>query len=109
MNMSINAFSRTVYLMSLGDTMSRTKAPRGPGGRPSSRDGGDALHEPVHLLLGDVVGKGVAASLLQSHLHALFRALVTPETPLGELLVRANRLFCEATAGASYARPPTCP
>lgn len=59
--------------------------------------------EPVHLLLGDVVGKGVAASLLQSHLHALFRALVTPETPLGELLVRANRLFCEATAGASYA------
>lgn len=59
--------------------------------------------DPLHLLLGDVVGKGVAASLLQSHLHALFRALVTPETPLGELLVRANRLFSEATAGASYA------
>lgn len=59
--------------------------------------------DPVHLLLGDVVGKGVAASLLQSHLHALFRALTTPETPLGEVLVRANRLFCEATAGASYA------
>jgi len=59
--------------------------------------------DPVHLLLGDVVGKGVAASLLQSHLHALFRALVTPEMPLGELLVRANRLFAEATAGASYA------
>lgn len=59
--------------------------------------------DPVHLLLGDVVGKGVAASFLQSHLHALFRALTTPETPLGEVLVRANRLFCEATAGASYA------
>lgn len=59
--------------------------------------------EPLHLLLGDVVGKGVAASFLQSHLHALFRALVAPELPLGELLVRANRLFAEATAGASYA------
>jgi sigma-B regulation protein RsbU (phosphoserine phosphatase) len=59
--------------------------------------------DPVHLLLGDVVGKGVAASFLQSHLHALFRALTTPEMNLGELLVRANRLFAEATAGASYA------
>jgi sigma-B regulation protein RsbU (phosphoserine phosphatase) len=62
-----------------------------------------AAGDPCHLLLGDVVGKGMAASLLQSHLHALFRALITPELPLGELLVRANRLFAEATAGASYA------
>ncbi len=59
--------------------------------------------EPLHLLLGDVVGKGVAASLLQSHLHALFRALAAPDLPLGELLARVNRLFFEATTGASYA------
>jgi sigma-B regulation protein RsbU (phosphoserine phosphatase) len=62
-----------------------------------------ASAEPLHLLLGDVVGKGVAASLLQSHLHALFRALATAELPLAELLERANRLFFEATAGTSYA------
>ncbi|HEX5760357.1 MAG TPA: SpoIIE family protein phosphatase [Thermoanaerobaculia bacterium] len=59
--------------------------------------------EPLHLLLGDVVGKGVAASLLQSHLHALFRALAAPDLPLGELLARVNRIFFEATTGKSYA------
>lgn len=59
--------------------------------------------ESLHLLLGDVAGKGVAASLLQSHLHALFRALGPNEMPLVELVGRANRLFSEATAAASYA------
>src|SRR5690606_6096496 len=59
--------------------------------------------EPLHLLIGDVAGKGVAASLLQSHLHALFRALASPPLPLPDLLGRANRLFVEATAAAHYA------
>lgn len=67
-----------------------------PGGARS----GD---EPLHLVLGDVAGKGVAASLLQSHLHALFRALIHRELPMGELLGRANGLFAAATSGASYA------
>ncbi|HEX2164556.1 MAG TPA: PP2C family protein-serine/threonine phosphatase [Thermoanaerobaculia bacterium] len=58
---------------------------------------------PLHLWFGDVAGKGVAASLLQSHLHALFRALAAPDLPLAELLGRANRLFAGATASASYA------
>jgi sigma-B regulation protein RsbU (phosphoserine phosphatase) len=61
-------------------------------------DGGN-----LDLLLGDVAGKGVAASLLQSHLHALFRALAEPPRPLGEILSRANRLLCQATGPASYA------
>lgn len=59
--------------------------------------------EPLHLLVGDVAGKGVAASLLQSHLHALFRALTSSDLPLSELLKKANRLFNQATASASYA------
>jgi sigma-B regulation protein RsbU (phosphoserine phosphatase) len=58
---------------------------------------------PLHLILGDVAGKGVAASLLQSHLHALFRALTSPDVPVADLLARANRLFGGATASASYA------
>ncbi len=58
---------------------------------------------PLHLILGDVAGKGVAASLLQSHLHALFRALAAPDLGLPDLLGRANRLFGGATASASYA------
>jgi len=59
--------------------------------------------QPCHLIVGDVAGKGVAASLLQAHLHALFRALTSAELPLGDLVARANRLFAEATAAASYA------
>jgi phosphoserine phosphatase RsbU/P len=59
--------------------------------------------EPLHFILGDVMGKGVAASLLQSHLHALFRATAAPDVPLAELLDRVNGLFFESTAGASYA------
>ncbi|MEO7794045.1 MAG: PP2C family protein-serine/threonine phosphatase [Thermoanaerobaculia bacterium] len=58
---------------------------------------------PLHLLLGDVAGKGVAASLLQSHLHALFRALAPTDLSLCSLLGRANQLFSAATAAASYA------
>lgn len=59
--------------------------------------------EPLHLLLGDVAGKGVAASLLQAHLHALFRALAPTDLSLCALLGRANELFNAATTAASYA------
>jgi sigma-B regulation protein RsbU (phosphoserine phosphatase) len=58
---------------------------------------------PLHLLVGDVAGKGLAASLLQSHLHALFRALAPHEDTLCELVARANRLFFEATFPSAYA------
>jgi sigma-B regulation protein RsbU (phosphoserine phosphatase) len=59
--------------------------------------------EPLHLVVGDVAGKGIAASLLQSHLHALLRALAAPEVSLAALLKRANRLLCEVTLPAAYA------
>jgi len=65
---------------------------------PASRPDAPAL-----LLLGDVSGKGLAASFLQAHLHALFRALAPGEHPLPDLLGRANRLLCEATAAGRYA------
>jgi sigma-B regulation protein RsbU (phosphoserine phosphatase) len=59
--------------------------------------------EPLHLLIGDVAGKGLAASLLQSQLHALFRALAPMQTTLSDLLGRANQLFFEATASCCFA------
>lgn len=59
--------------------------------------------EPLHLLLGDVAGKGVAASLLQAHLNALFRALAPAGQPLQDLLAQANGLFAQATLTTSYA------
>lgn len=67
------------------------------------------LVEPRHdddsryFLFGDVSGKGVAASILMSHLQALFRSLISLGLPLRELLERANRLFCESTPASSFA------
>jgi phosphoserine phosphatase RsbU/P len=55
------------------------------------------------FLLGDVAGKGVAASMLMSHLHATFRTLAHQHLPLPVLMDHANRLFCESTAAGQYA------
>lgn len=60
--------------------------------------GGETL-----VLLGDVAGKGVAASMLVSHLHATFRSLAPHCGDAGELLARANDLFSASAAGAAYA------
>jgi sigma-B regulation protein RsbU (phosphoserine phosphatase) len=57
----------------------------------------------LFFLLGDVSGKGVAASLLMSNLHGMFRLLVPLGLPLHELMDRANRLFCENTLANQYA------
>jgi phosphoserine phosphatase RsbU/P len=57
----------------------------------------------LYFMLGDVAGKGVAASLLMSQLHAMFRALVPVGLPLNRLVERASRIFCESTLPSSYA------
>ncbi len=53
--------------------------------------------------VGDVAGKGVAASLLMTHLSAIFRSLLSLDLSLADVVARANRLFCESTAPAHYA------
>ena len=62
-------------------------------------------HDPGSFLflMGDVTGKGVAASILMSQLHAIFRSLSRSMLPLGELLKQANRLFCEGTTSRYFA------
>ncbi len=55
------------------------------------------------FLLGDVSGKGVAASMLMSHLHAMFRSLSSVGLPLEQLLALANRVFCDSTTAGQYA------
>ena len=57
----------------------------------------------LFFAVGDVAGKGVAASLLMTHLSAIFRSLLTLDLSLAEVVSRANRLFCESTAPAHYA------
>jgi sigma-B regulation protein RsbU (phosphoserine phosphatase) len=54
------------------------------------------------FVMGDVSGKGVAASMLMTHLHATFRSLNAFGLPVNELVARANRQLCENTLSAHY-------
>ena len=63
-----------------------------------STDSGD-----LYFLIGDVSGKGVAASLLMSRLHAIFRSLISLGLGVGELVERANHLFADTTMRPYYA------
>lgn len=55
------------------------------------------------FIVGDVMGKGVAASMFMAQLHAIFRSLATPTCRLEELVANANRVFCEGTLSAFFA------
>jgi sigma-B regulation protein RsbU (phosphoserine phosphatase) len=59
--------------------------------------------ESMLFLIGDITGKGVAASLLMAHLHAIFRSLMKAKLTVTQLLEQANRLFCEGTISAHFA------
>ena len=59
--------------------------------------------ESLHFVLGDVSGKGVAASMLMAHLQAMFRTLISSKLPLDQILERASRVFCESTLPTHYA------
>jgi phosphoserine phosphatase RsbU/P len=76
-------------------------APHGP----VSGDYLDLIPSDGHLffVLGDVSGKGVAASMLMAQLHALFRSLAAMNLPLGQIVTHANRVFCESALAGQYA------
>ncbi len=63
--------------------------------------GGDSGR--LFFAVGDISGKGVAASLLMAHLHAIFRSLVSGDLPLKEIVERANRIFCESAIPSTFA------
>jgi sigma-B regulation protein RsbU (phosphoserine phosphatase) len=55
------------------------------------------------FMLGDVAGKGIAASMVMTQLHAMFRTLIPLDLPLTEIVGRASRLLCESTLASHYA------
>jgi sigma-B regulation protein RsbU (phosphoserine phosphatase) len=57
----------------------------------------------LYFALGDVSGKGVAASMLMSKLHAVFRSLIPLGLDVDQLIERASRLFGESTLPGQYA------
>lgn len=59
--------------------------------------------DDLYFILGDVSGKGMAASLLMSSLHAMFHTLIPLGLPLEEIMARANHLLCESSPASQYA------
>jgi sigma-B regulation protein RsbU (phosphoserine phosphatase) len=57
----------------------------------------------VFFAIGDVSGKGVAASLLMAHLQSAFRSLLGTGQPLTELVARVNRQLMAASIPTHYA------
>src|SRR2546423_8361789 len=60
-------------------------------------------HGGALFVLGDVSGKGVAASMLMSHLHATFHSLADSGLPLDRMVEAANRVFSESTLAGQFA------
>lgn len=56
----------------------------------------------LFFVLGDVSGKGVAASMLMTQLHALFRSLTGMGLPLCQIVTQVNRMFCETALAGQY-------
>jgi phosphoserine phosphatase RsbU/P len=57
----------------------------------------------LYFMLGDVSGKGVAAAMLMTQLHAMFRSLKSVGLPLTQIVERASRLLCESSLPTQYA------
>lgn len=56
-----------------------------------------------YMIVGDVTGKGVAASMLMTHLHAMFHTLVPFNLGLNQMMDRINRLMCQSTFSNLFA------
>lgn len=76
--------------------------------RPARHVGGDyydlraADDDGVHLVLGDVTGKGMPAALLVSTLHSALRLLLSSRPFDAELFERLNRHIAEASGSNKF-------
>jgi phosphoserine phosphatase RsbU/P len=59
--------------------------------------------DDLYFILGDVSGKGMAASLLMSSLHAIFHTLIPLGIDLDQIMSRANHLLVESSLSNQFA------
>ncbi|MEP7076363.1 MAG: SpoIIE family protein phosphatase [Acidobacteriota bacterium] len=60
------------------------------------------VDDELYFILGDVSGKGMAASLLMSSLHAIFHTLVPLKLDICELMTRANNLLVKSSLSNQF-------
>lgn len=63
----------------------------------------DEKSDHQYIIVGDVTGKGVAASMLMTHLHAMFHTLIPFNLKINDLMERINRVLCESTFADHFA------
>jgi len=63
----------------------------------------EAGPDAFHFILGDVSGKGVAASLLMAHLHATVRVLLASRLTLDDVVRETSSMFCQSSLPAQFA------
>jgi sigma-B regulation protein RsbU (phosphoserine phosphatase) len=56
----------------------------------------DDKERNIFFVMGDISGKGIAASMLMTHIHALIHSLIGANLSVDELMEKANRIFCES-------------
>jgi sigma-B regulation protein RsbU (phosphoserine phosphatase) len=90
--------------MSLGHASWKTDFVYEPLG-PVSGDYCDVIPvgDDLYFILGDVSGKGMAASLLMSSLHAIFHTLIPLGLSIEELMTKANHLLVESSLANQFA------
>ena len=59
--------------------------------------------DDLYFIVGDVSGKGMAASLLMSSLHAIFHTLIPLGVDLDKMMSRANHLLVESSPSNQFA------
>ncbi len=63
----------------------------------------EGKRDSFYFMIGDVSGKGIAASMLMSQLNGTFRTLAGSGMPLNQVVERANRTFCEGSLVTHFA------
>jgi len=59
--------------------------------------------ENFYFILGDVSGKGIAASMLMTQIHAMVHSLLSFNLHVNDLMERINRLLAESALPSYYA------
>jgi sigma-B regulation protein RsbU (phosphoserine phosphatase) len=57
----------------------------------------------IFFLIGDVSGKGVAASMMMTQLHGMFRSLASAGSSVSRMMETANRVVYESSLAGQYA------
>jgi len=63
----------------------------------------DAGPAGLYFMVGDVSGKGVAASMMMAQLHAMFRTLISVDLSLQCMIEQASQVFSGSSLPSQYA------